>query len=101
MTTFIENSFPNIFPRQLSGGHTHLYIEKSLNYLANKYNLKIIGEYWFGTDIPDLMRSLINSGSITNKKYMQQQLNNKFSKFIDELQSILIKIKYVLRYIWF
>ena len=20
-----ENSFPNVFPRQLSGGHTHLY----------------------------------------------------------------------------
>ena len=93
LTTFIENSFPNIFPRQLSGGHTHLYTEKSLNYLANKYNLKIIGEYWFGTDIPDLMRSLINSGSITNKKIYAQQLNNKFSKFIDELQSILDKNK--------
>ncbi len=93
LTTFIENSFPNIFPRQLSGGHTHLYTEKSLNYLAKKYNLKIIGEYWFGTDIPDLMRSLINSGSITNKKIYGQQLNNKFSKFIDELQSILDKNK--------
>ena len=93
LTTFIENSFPNIFPRQLSGGHTHLYTEKSLNYLANKYNLKIIGEYWFGTDIPDLMRSLINSGSITNKKIYAQQIKNKFSKFIDELQSILDKNK--------
>ena len=93
LSTFIENSFPNIFPRQLSGGHTHLYTEKSLNYLANKYNLKIIGEYWFGTDFPDLMRSLINSGSISNKKIYAQQLNNKFSKFIDELQSILDKNK--------
>ncbi|MDC2997457.1 hypothetical protein OAY51_02525 [Candidatus Pelagibacter sp.] len=39
------------------------------------------------------MRSLINSGSITNKKIYAQQLNNKFSKFIDELQSILDKNK--------
>ena len=30
LSTFIENSFPNVFPRQLSGGHTHLYTEKSL-----------------------------------------------------------------------
>ena len=93
LTTFIENSFSNIFPRQLSGGHTHLYTEKSLNYLARKYNLKIIGEYWFGTDIPDLMRSLINSGKIVDDKIYQELLNDKFSKFIDELQAILDKNK--------
>tara|TARA_B100001057_G_scaffold261733_2_gene261981 strand:+ start:311 stop:1333 length:1023 start_codon:yes stop_codon:yes gene_type:complete len=93
LSTFIENSFPNIFPRQLSGGHTHLYTEKSLKYLASKYNLKIIGEYWFGTDIPDLMRSLINSGNILNKKIYLDELNKKFSKFIDEMQSVLDKNK--------
>ena len=93
LTTFIENSFPNIYPRQLSGGHTHLYSEKSLKYLAKKYNLKIIGEYWFGTDVPDLMRSLINAGNILNKKIYLQQLNNTFSKFIDDLQSVLDKNK--------
>ena len=93
LTTFIENSFPNIYPRLLSGGHTHLYTEKSLKYLTKKYNLKIIGEYWFGTDVPDLMRSLINSGNILNKKIYLQQLNNTFSKFIDDLQSVLDKNK--------
>ena len=36
LSTFIENSFTNVFPRQLSGGHTHLYTEKSINYLAKK-----------------------------------------------------------------
>ena len=89
LSTFIENSFPNVFPRQLSGGHTHLYTEKSINYLAKKYNLKIIGEYWFGTDMPDLMRSLINSGNILNKKIYTDELYKKFSKFIDKLQSVL------------
>ena len=93
LSTFIENSFKNIFPRQLSGGHTHLYTKKSLNYLAKNYNLKIIGEYWFGTDMPDLMRSLINSGNILNKKIYLEQLTGKFSKFIDELQSVLDKNK--------
>jgi len=93
LSSFIENSFPNIFPRQLSGGHTHLYTEKSLNYLAKKYKLKIIGEYWFGTDFPDLMRSLINTGDILNKKIYSKELYEKFSKFIDELQSILDKNK--------
>lgn len=93
LSTFIENSFHNVFPRQLSGGHTHLYTEKSLNYLAKKHNLQIIGEYWFGTDFPDLMRSLINSGNILNKKIYFKEFYEKFSKYIDDLQSVLDKNK--------
>ena len=92
-STFTENSFPNVFPRQLSGGHTHLYTEKSLNYLVKKYNLKIIGEYWFGTDMPDLLRSLMNTGNILDKKIYSRELKNVFSKYIDELQSVLDKKK--------
>ena len=57
--------------------------------MGKKYKLKIIGEYWFGTDFPDLMRSLINSGNIINKKIYTKELNEKFSKFIDDLQSVL------------
>ena len=93
LSSFLENSFPNVYPRQLSGGHTHLYTEKSLNYLAKKYKLKIIGEYWFGTDFPDLMRSLINTGNIMNKKIYTKELYEKFSKFIDDLQFVLDKNK--------
>jgi 2-polyprenyl-3-methyl-5-hydroxy-6-metoxy-1,4-benzoquinol methylase len=93
LSSFIENSFPNVFPRQLSGGHTHLYTEKSLNYLAKKYKLKIIGEWWFGTDFPDLIRSLINASNILNKKIYSKELYQKFSKFVDELQSVLDKNK--------
>ena len=89
LSSFLENSFTKVYPRQLSGAHTHLYTEKSLNYLAKKYKLKIIGEWWFGTDFPDLMRSLINTGNITNKKVYTKELYEKFSKFIDDLQSVL------------
>jgi len=93
LSSFLENSFTKVFPRQLSGGHTHLYTEKSLNYLAKKYKLKIIGENWFGTDFPDLMRSLINTGNIMNKKIYTKELYEKFSKFIDDLQFVLDKNK--------
>lgn len=93
LSTFLENCFSGVFPRQLSGAHTHLYTEKSLNYLANKYKLKIIGEYWFGTDFPDLMRSLINTGNIINKKIYYKELYKKFSRYIDDFQSILDRNK--------
>ena len=43
--------------------------------------------------MPDLMRSLMNTGNILNKKIYSEELNNKFSIFIDELQSVLDKNK--------
>ena len=64
-----------------------------VHYLLPKYKLKIIGEYWFGTDFPDLMRSLINTGNIMNKKIYTKELYEKFSKFIDDLQFVLDKNK--------
>lgn len=93
LSTFLENSFLNVFPRQLSGGHTHLYTAKSINHLIKKYKLKIVGEYWFGTDIADLYRSLINSAKILNKKIYLNELNEKFSNSIDDLQSVLDRNK--------
>ena len=93
LSVFLENSFKHIFPRQLSGGHTHLYTEKSLNFLAKKYNFEIIGEWWFGTDFPDLYRSLINSGKILDKKNYFKEINKKFVLVLDELQTVLDKKK--------
>ena len=93
LSTFLENSFTKVFPRSLSGAHTHAYTEESLNYLCKKYNLKIIGEYWFGTDIPDLYRSLICSGKILNKKIYQRELKNKLLNLVDDLQKVLDKKK--------
>lgn len=93
LSVFLENSFNNVFPRQLGGGHTHLYTERSLNFLANKYNLKIIGEWWFGTDFPDLFRSLLNTGKILNHTIYLQEIKNKFVKMLDELQAELDKKK--------
>ena len=42
---------------------------------------------------PCLMRSLMSTGNILNNRIYLKELNNNFSKFIDELQSILDKIK--------
>ena len=93
LSVFLENSFKNVFPRQLSGGHTHLYTKDSLNKMAKKYNLKIIGEWWFGTDFPDLYRSLINTSTSLNKKIYLREINNKLFKVINELQAVLDRNK--------
>jgi len=90
---FIENNFTNVFPRQLSGGHTHLYTEKSIKYFSKKNNLKIIGEWWFGQDIPDLYRSLLMSKNVMDKKVYQKELNENLYKVINELQNVLDRNK--------
>ena len=67
LTVFLEHSFQNTFPRVMGGLHNHLYSEKSLNYIFKKYRLKIIGEWWFGSDIMDLMRSILINSKPINK----------------------------------
>ena len=93
LSVFLENVFPKVFPRVLSNGHTHLYTEKSLNYFAKKNDLKIIGEWWFGTDIPDLFRSLLVSANHVNKKVYTDEINKIFKDTIDQLQGVLDKNK--------
>ena len=93
LSTFIENAFPKVYPRHLSGDHTHLYTEKSLSYLAKKNNLKIVGEWWFGADIPDLCRSLIISSNHLDEKSYMKQVNKNLYSVIDELQNVLDRNK--------
>ena len=89
LTVFLEGAFNNVFPRVLSGVHTHLYTKESLNYILKKYNLKIVGEWWFGTDMPDLFRSIISSSKIKNKNEFTRLANKYLGQHIDELQAIL------------
>ena len=67
-STFLENSNQKVFPRQLSHGHTHLFTYNSIKYMLKKYNFIILGEWWFGTDIPDLLRTLLVNAKYNNKK---------------------------------
>ena len=92
-STFIEHSNQDIFPRQLGGGHTHLYTKESIYYQARKKNLKIIGEWWFGTDFADLYRTLINKFSINSSMLFKEKFDHFFLKHINEFQKVLDKNK--------
>ena len=54
--------------------HNNLYSEKSLNFITKKYKLKIIGEWWFGTDIMDLMRTVITNSKNFNKELYEKKV---------------------------
>ena len=86
LTSFIENSFQKVYPRHLSGGHTHLYTKDSIYYLAKKYKFSIIGEWWFGLDIADLFRSIIISSSQVDRDVYNTTLRKYFYSILNDLQ---------------
>lgn len=57
-TVFFEMAFPSVMQRQLSAGHTHLYTESSLNWMAKEFGMQQLAAWWFGTDMLDLFRDV-------------------------------------------
>lgn len=91
-SVILENVFDGVFPRQLSGGHTHLFTEKSLSKMHEILGVNSIAEWRFGTDIMDLYRSvLVNLEKNNVSDKMKSYLNSDFFVVIDKLQSELDK----------
>lgn len=95
LSVYIEMLSNNIFHRQLHGGHTHLYTEESLNYLAEEFNFDIVSQWWFGTDIVDLYRNIFiniekNNVSTTIKDHYKEMMKS----IIDTMQMEIDKKHY-------
>lgn len=92
LTVFFEIVFEEVYSRQLSGDHTHLYSEKSLDYLIEKYGFIKMAEWWFGTDFLDLYRDML---VMFEKNNPEHSVREKFSEImksvINPLQLILDK----------
>jgi 2-polyprenyl-3-methyl-5-hydroxy-6-metoxy-1,4-benzoquinol methylase len=89
LTVALENVFTNVFPRQLSADHTHLFTESSISKMNNLIGVKSIGEWRFGTDSMDLYRHLlINLQANQSSQKMIDFLHSGFGEKIDEIQSI-------------
>ncbi len=55
---FFELAFPAVFQRHLSGGHTHLFTERSIDWMCGEFGMTRIAEWWFGGDVMDLFRAV-------------------------------------------
>jgi 2-polyprenyl-3-methyl-5-hydroxy-6-metoxy-1,4-benzoquinol methylase len=88
LSSVLQTLSDRVFPRQLSGGHTHLFTMNSLKLLLNSHNYQIHSDWWFGTDFSDLRRTL----SIVMAEHshnLDSILDTVLSPFLDDLQSIL------------
>ena len=92
MSVAIENIFYDVFPRQLSCGHTHLFTENSIVEMNRIIGVISIAEWRFGTDFVDLQRNmsvkLQQNGC--SRMFFEMLDAGLFSK-IDDLQSVIDK----------
>ena len=86
-----ESVFDSVFNRNLGGAHTHLFSNGSIEYLCKKYSWEIVSQWRFGTDIPDLIRSI----SVLMDKNGNSMLSDFFKKkaisVMDDLQLVIDK----------
>ena len=89
LSVALENIFNNVFPRQLSGGHTHLFTELSIQKMNDIIGVKSIAEWRFGTDALDLYRHIkINLEASNSSKKMIDFSCACIAKNIDDIQAI-------------
>ena len=87
-----EMVFEDVLPRQLSGGHTHLFTKGSIEHFSAEFNLEQVGAWWFGTDMMDYYRSVrVELDRNPNLNNMVKPWLNLFEPLIDELQLVLDK----------
>jgi SAM-dependent methyltransferase len=90
LSVVLENIFKEVFPRQLSGGHTHLFTEESIRTMNALIGITPIAEWRFGTDLMDLYRgsvTLLQKNKVSAK--LTEAFTEGFASSIDDLQSIL------------
>lgn len=89
LSVLLEHINQEVFPRQLNAGHTHLYTKESLAHLFKEFDIKVMGEWWFGTDVVDFFRQVLVKSKPINKEKMDYVFNKYLGAMIDELQQVL------------
>jgi hypothetical protein len=91
-TIFGEMVFPEVMPRQLTVGHTHLFTESSLAYFEKEFGFERVGAWWFGTDMMDYYRSvLITLSGKPDLAKMADVWAETFEKVLDDMQLAMDK----------
>jgi hypothetical protein len=81
-SVLMEIMFPDVMPRTLGVGHTHLFTDNSLKKMCEEFGFKRLAEWWFGGNAFDLYRYLAMQ---MNGKNHQGQLQTAWAEVMDEL----------------
>lgn len=81
----------DIYARTLHSAHTHIYTDESIKWLCKKYNWKVLGDWRFGADTADLLRTIMITAESHGDKEFAKIVRDKFVTFMDDLQHVIDK----------
>lgn len=58
LCNYLEMAFPHVFPRHLVCDHTHLFTERSIEWMEQEFGFTRQSQWWFGSDMLDLFRQV-------------------------------------------
>jgi len=88
-SALFEASHQSCYNRHLGGTHTHLFSDKSLEYMADKMGFEISDTWKFGSDMMDLYRFLCVTLEQNGNPGAKDILSEKFLPLIDKLQLVV------------
>lgn len=88
-SALFEASHQSCYNRHLGGTHTHLFSDKSLEYMAEKMGFEIKDTWKFGSDMMDLYRFLCVCLEQNGNPLAKDILSEKFLPLIDKFQLVV------------
>ena len=90
-----ETLFQEGYNRHMSGDHTHLFSNNSIEYMLKKYGFKKERAWHFGTDAMDLYRLMkVKLQQSSKTEGLAKVLDEKFLPVINDIQIIMDKTEF-------
>ena len=91
MSCVFEAANQHCYNRHAGGTHTHLFSDKSLEFMAEKMGFSVGRTWKFGSDMMDMYRMLCVSLDQNGNSALKEYFAPKFLNMIDDLQLVVDK----------
>lgn len=93
-SALLDVAFPHLAPRVLGLGHTHLFSDRSIDIMCNKFGLRRTAEWWFGANAFDVIRTI--GATLRNNEQTAGAIEpwlNQMAPLMDDLQLVFDRHK--------
>ena len=86
-SALIDLAFPNLAPRVLGLGHTHLFCNRSIDVMCERFRFKRVADWWFGGNAFDILRNIgLTLDRASGAAEMAAEWMEQMGKVVDEIQ---------------
>lgn len=90
-TSMLQCVEPDVYARILHAAHTHIYTEESIAWICEHYGWKPLGEWRFGADAADILRTVEVKLEMQGDQELARVCHERFTGMIDDLQYAMDK----------